>query len=127
MTRPNDQRIWLVAALSVSAFGGWYHNVQEFPDMGLMAPEMVSTIAPAAILAVWWLIRPGRAVWWATLAWIALNLVVGAVLSVLPLPILPFTPAQTAEHYMSHLLYGVTQTPALYGLWITRPLMVPAR
>lgn len=110
----------MVSALAVSAFGGWYHNIREFPDMGLTAPEMVSTLAPAVALVAWWLIRPGLAAWWATLAWISLNLVVGAVLSVLPLPVLPFAPEQTSEHYLSHLLYGITQIPALYSLWLTR-------
>ncbi len=54
---------------------------------------MISAILPAVILAVWWMVRPGRALWWAILVWVvALNLVVGAILSVLPIPILPFSP-----------------------------------
>lgn len=43
---PENRRIWIVLAPAISAFGGWYHNIQEFPGMSLTAPEMVSTVAP---------------------------------------------------------------------------------
>ena len=42
------------------------------------------------------------------LAWALLNLLGGAVLSVLPLPFLPFVPEQSLRHYSFHLLYGLT-------------------
>ncbi|MGH2602738.1 MAG: hypothetical protein ACRDJ9_25560, partial [Dehalococcoidia bacterium] len=42
-----------------------------------------------------------------------LNLIGGAVLSVLPLPFLPFKPEQSLRHFAFHVLYGVTQIPLL--------------
>lgn len=117
---------WLVLALGVSAFGAWYHNVQE--GFATLAPETLAALVPASGLAVWWSLRPGRLLWWATLIWVGpLNLIVGSVLSVLPLAIWAFVPEQTSSHYTAHLLYLLAQLPALYALWVTRPrsLMTP--
>jgi hypothetical protein len=41
------------------------------------------------------------------------QLVGGAVISVLPLPFLPFIPEQTLEHYLSHVFLGITQIPLI--------------
>ena len=59
-----------------------------------------------------WRLRPrfGAAL---LLTWALLNLLGGAVLSVLPLPFLPFVPEQSLRHYSFHLLYGLTQVPLI--------------
>jgi hypothetical protein len=112
-----SRRLLMAAALAVSAFGAWYHNTREFPGMPLTAPEMLSAIVPAVMIAVWWLLRPGRILWWVTVVWVVLlNLGIGAIVTVLPLPFLPFEPEQTLGHYMTHLLYLLAQIPAIYLL-----------
>jgi hypothetical protein len=112
-------RLWVSGGLALSTFGGWYHNIQEFPGMRLWAPEMLMTIVPALGLLVWWWMRPGATLVLVTAVWALLNLIVGAFLTVLPLPVLPFQPEQTAEHYQSHLIYAVTQVPLLVVLaWL---------
>jgi hypothetical protein len=119
-------RLLMVVALGVSTAGAVYHNLLEFPGMSLGAPEMLAAVLPATILAIGWLVRPGRALWWATLVWVvALNLVVGAILTVLPIPILPFSPEQSWDHYAAHILYALAQLPAVYLLAKRRP--VPQR
>jgi len=42
-----------------------------------------------------------------------LQLIGGAILSVLPLPILPFVPEQSPDHYISHAVYGLAQLPLI--------------
>lgn len=112
-------RLWVSAGLVLSAFGGWYHNIQEFPGMHLWAPEMLMTVVPALGLLVWWWMRPGSTLVLVTAVWALLNLIVGAFITVLPLPVLPFQPEQTAEHYQAHLIYAVTQVPLLVVLaWL---------
>ncbi|HEY8735732.1 MAG TPA: hypothetical protein VIO62_01670 [Candidatus Dormibacteraeota bacterium] len=37
----------------------------------------------------------------------------GGVVSVLPLPVLPFIPAQTLSHYTAHAVYAGSQLPLI--------------
>lgn len=106
----------MIVALVVSTVGAVVHNMLEFPGMSLGAPEMLSVLIPAAVLSVWWLVRPNQAVWWTTAVWVALQLLVGAVITVLPLQFLPFAPEQSLGHYASHVAYGLAQLPAIYVL-----------
>ncbi len=39
------------------------------------------------------------------MGWGVLNLVIGGIVSVLPLPILPFVPEQSVTHYGAHVVY----------------------
>lgn len=113
-------RITVIGGLAVSTLGGWYHNAVDFPGMPLYAPEMLATIVPPLVLAVWWWLRPGGWLLITTAAWVLLSLFVGGLLSVLPLPVWPFRPAQTAPHYQAHLFYTVTQVPLLAILvWLS--------
>ena len=80
-----------------------------------VCPWSIETLGPAAFLAACLLLRRlrprlGGAL---LLAWALLNLLGGAVLSVLPLPFLPFVPEQSLRHYSFHLLYGLTQVPLI--------------
>ncbi len=106
-------RLVVIGGLAVSTLGGWYHNAVDFPGMPLYAPEMLATIVPPFVLAVWWWFRPGGWPLIITAGWVLLSLFVGGLLSVLPLPVWPFQPAQTAPHYQAHLFYTVTQVPVL--------------
>lgn len=90
-----------------------------------VCPWSIETLGSAAFLAacllLWrlrtrlggalllaWGRRRSRRGWWALL-----NLLGGAVLSVLPLPFLPFVPEQSLRHYSFHLPYGLTQVPLI--------------
>ena len=112
-------RLWVSVGLVLSTFGGWYHNIEEFPTMPQWAPEMLMTIVPGAVLLGWWWLRPGAALMWVTTVWVLLGLIVGAFLSVFPLQVWPFDPEQTADHYRTHLIYAATQVPTLVVLaWL---------
>ena len=103
----------------LSAFGAWFHNIREgFPTS---SPESLAVLGPASLLVAWWYLKPGWTAWWTTFIWIGvLNLGVGAILSVLPLTVWPFSPEQSLSHYAAHGAYLMTQLPALYALWRVR-------
>lgn len=48
---------------------------------------------------------------WLLLGWALLHLIGGGILSVLPLPVLPYSPEQSLRRYSFHLLYALTQVP----------------
>ena len=112
LRRPRAARI--AAALALSWVGLYLHNLREL-DLPLWRPENSATLFVAAGLAVAWWRWPGRGVGMLLMAWGALHLIAGAVLSVLPLGLFPFEPEQSLSHYASHLLYGLLQLPLLAG------------
>jgi hypothetical protein len=109
---PQDRVAGVTSAAVISLLGLCLHNVADLDDQ---YPWSIETLGPAAFLAaclLLWRLRPrfGAAL---LLAWALLNLLGGAVLSVLPLPFLPFVPEQSLRHYSFHLLYGLTQVPLI--------------
>jgi len=43
--------------------------------------------------------------------------VIGGIVTVLPLPMLPFAPEQSLSHYAAHVLYTVGQLPLVVVAW----------
>jgi len=88
-----------------------FHNQLELP-LTLLAVENMGPLVfdIALFVACWW--RPrSKVVWSAILAWALLNMVVGGLVTVLPLPVLPFVPEQTVGHYAVHAVYTIGQLP----------------
>jgi len=103
----------LVAAGAVAWLGLFAHNQLSLPLAPLSAENLGPLVVYAA-LGTWYVRSRGSVKARAALAgWTILNLVVGGVLTVLPLPILPFVPEQTVAHYVAHLIYSVAQLPLL--------------
>jgi hypothetical protein len=99
------------AALALSALSMLAHNLYELP-LSPIDLENSGPIAFAAILGVAYALRPdSKVVTAAILGWGVLNLVIGGFVTVLPLPILPFTPEQSISHYAAHVVYSVGQIP----------------
>jgi len=68
----------------------------------------------AVLLLGWWRVPDRRVATARALAAIAVvHLVGGALLTVLPLPVLPFEPEQTVAHYVAHASYGIAQLPSI--------------
>ena len=104
-------RLAIGAALTLSAGSMLAHNLYELP-LSPVDPQNAGPILFAAILGLAYAIRPSAsAVAAALLAWGVLNLVIGGIISVLPLPVLPFVPEQSAAHYGAHVVYAVGQVP----------------
>ena len=114
--------VQLVAALTlVSWFGMIVHDRISFPDLSLLAPEVVlPTLVSVALFAAWWA-WPGRLSFGFLLGWTLLHFAVGGLLSVLPWPFLPFVPEQTLQHYIAHAVYAACQVPLLAVLLRLRP------
>jgi thiamine transporter ThiT len=87
------------------------HNLFELPltplDLENSGPLVVDVI-----LALAFALRPGlHNVMLGILAWGLLNLLIGGVVSVLPLAVLPFVPEQSPSHYLVHVVYALGQVP----------------
>jgi hypothetical protein len=101
-----------VLTAAVVAWLGYYlHNVNDLPGQTLVSPETLYPTLVMVVLVTLWAWRPNRPTTWALWTWTALNMFLGGVVSVLPLPVLPFDPAQTAKHYAFHAVYTLTQVP----------------
>jgi multisubunit Na+/H+ antiporter MnhB subunit len=103
----------VAAAVVLGWLGLFLHNRVEFPDLALWRPEYSVATVTWLVLYLAWLLRPVEA-WPRTLlvGWGILCLA-GAILTVLPLPILPFRPEQSLRHYAVHAVYAATQVPVL--------------
>jgi hypothetical protein len=107
----------MAIAVAISALGMGVHTVREFGWAGLWDPAsgMIPVVGVQLLLLLRWWLRPaarrGTAI--ILLATAIFQLVGGAIISVLPLPILPFEPEQSVEHYLSHLFLGVAQLPLI--------------
>ena len=100
------------------------HNLYELPltpiDLENSGPILV-----AALIGVAYAVNPGsKAVAAAALGWGTLNLVIGGIVSVLPLPFLPFVPEQSITHYGAHVVYTLGQVPLVVLSY--RALRAPA-
>jgi hypothetical protein len=113
---PESRWIALVLGTTVVAWSGFIlHNVADLPGQTLAGPESLSpTIVTVALLVMWLVPRTRTAATWALLAWSVLNLVGGGIVSVLPIGLFPFDPAQSLRHYAFHGVYAVTQVPLVW-------------
>lgn len=112
-------QISLPLAVSLSAAGMAFHTIREFTFAGLLSPAsgfLPVAAVQFALLALHVLAPPARKpaaiVLFATAI---LQLIGGAITSILPLPFLPFAPDQSLHHYLSHFIFGLAQLPLLFA------------
>ena len=119
-TIQNRPQPWFMAALVLlSWLGAYIHTTLEL-QLPVWSPENSFPLMVGAVLFLGWWRQPSRRRMWAwlLLIWTAgAHLLVGALLSVIPLPLWPFYPEQSTGHYFSHLIYGVAQLPLIGMLW----------
>lgn len=110
----------LVGALVfLSWLGAYIHTAFELQLPVWRAENSFPALVGLLLFLGWWRQGHRRRLWaMLLLAWTAGgHLFIGAVLSVLPLPLWPFSPEQSVAHYASHLIYAITQLPLLWVLW----------
>jgi hypothetical protein len=106
-------RLLVAAEVVLACLGLMIHNVVEFPHLSLMRPEYAVPILTWLVLYFGWVMLSGHRLPTELLfGWGVLSLA-GAVITVLPLPILPFHPEQSLRHYGVHVIYAATQLPIL--------------
>jgi hypothetical protein len=117
---------WVALTIG-AAVVGWagflVHNLADLPGQTPWSPEsLLPTLVTAALLAPWLVPATRRAAAWALLAWSALHLIGGGILSVLPVGLFPFEPEQSWRHYAFHVVYTVTQVPLVWTCvaWLRR-------
>ena len=107
----------MASSVALSILGMAFHTVREFGFPGLVSPAtgMLPVASVQLFLFVGWLLSPSArsALEIALAASAFFQLLGGAVISVLPLPFLPFQPEQSLGHYLSHLVLGLIQLPLL--------------
>ncbi len=111
--RPRSSFLSMAAVVLLAWAGMVVHNLADLP-ISLFSPEnTLPGLVWLALLLLWGSLPFAR--WPAALllAWGTLNLV-GAILTVLPLSLLPFAPEQSLRHYLFHGLYAATQLPLLH-------------
>jgi hypothetical protein len=113
-----DRPAALVAIFTaLSWLGEYVHNLFELPQLTLLSPEnSIPALISLALFLAWWLTPYRRTAAVLLLTWALLHLTGGAVLSVLPLPFLPFYPEQSLQHYAAHAIYGLAQLPLIFEL-----------
>ena len=120
----------LLAGLMVlSWLGMLVHNQVELPQLALLSPEyLLPTMLSAGLLLGWHLQARHRPLWSKLiLFWTGLHLLFGGILSVLPLPVLPFYPEQSLGHYLAHFFYAACQVPLIWYLGKSALLASPKR
>ena len=123
MTSDNTDNWKLAGLLTLSWLGMAVHNRFELPQLPLYRWEYIfPALVSLALFLGWWRLVQRRHLWtWLILAWSALHFIIGGILSVLPLPLWPFSPEQSAGHYLSHLVYSLAQVPLLKFSWTRLP------
>jgi hypothetical protein len=95
--------VLMIAAVIASAFGLAFHTVREFGWAALWNPAsgmIPVVVVQIALLVAWRRADRQRSLTKALLATGLIQLFGGAIISVLPLPILPYVPDQSVQHYI---------------------------
>jgi hypothetical protein len=114
--RTGSAWIALTIGATVVAWAGFLvHNLADLPGQTPLSPEsLLPTLVTVALLVLWLVPATRTAGAWALLAWSALHLIGGGILSVLPVGLFPFDPEQSWKHYAFHVAYTVTQVPLVW-------------
>ena len=98
---------WLISSTVVAQLIAWCVEWVRRRRHGILVVR-----ACTVLLGIAYALRPdSKAIAAGALGWGVLNLVIGGIVTVLPLPILPFAPEQSLSHYAAHVVYALGQVP----------------
>lgn len=102
---------WIVVSV-ISLIGMAIHQIFEFPDDFRMNVTLIVIMSIILGLIVYQVRKSGKGYF--ILLLFGLIHLIGGGLTVFPLGFLPFVPDQSIGHYISHLIYALTQIPLIY-------------
>ena len=108
----------VAALVFLSWLGAYIHTTIELELPVWRWENSFPALIGLVLFLGWWKQSNRRRLWaWLLLGWtFGAHLLIGAILSVLPIPLWPFYPAQAIGHYVSHVIYGVAQLPLIWVL-----------
>jgi len=110
MRETDRGRLFFMVDAAAFAVGGLaWHNWSEL-RLGFFAWENWAPAAVTTALLLAWIFTGARPVAGAIMG-VQIVHVLAAIVTVLPLPFLPFAPEQDWQHYATHFVYGVLQLP----------------
>ncbi len=92
--------------------GLFIHNTIENVDGSTVLVALVA----ALLFLGWWRLPLERLTTSLLLLLGLVHLVGGAIVSLIPFSFLPFVPAQTITHYLTHFIYGLSQIPLVTAM-----------
>lgn len=103
----------VLAALGILAYlGALAHNVISLPALPIASVENIGPLVVyAALIASYWKWPRSRLVATLLVSWTIVNVLIGGVVTVLPVPFLPFAPEQSLSHYVAHAIYLAAGLP----------------
>ncbi len=106
--------LWVAGAVLVSWLGEFVHNYFELPQLTLFSPENSLVLLVGVLLFLLWWRAPAHTISTILLfGWGLLHLLGGGILSVIPFSFWPYSPEQSLQHYLAHLVYALAQLPLL--------------
>jgi hypothetical protein len=108
---------WVALFVALSWAGEFLHNRYELPQLRSFSPEnSLMALLAIGLFLLWWR-APGSSIPAVLLLVLGiLHLLGGSILTVLPLPFLPFVPEQSLPHYIAHIVYGLLQAPLIVAM-----------
>lgn len=103
----------VLAAFGILAYlGALAHNLISLPGPPPLSVENIGPLVVyAGLIASYWAWPRSRVVAALLVSWTVVNVLVGGVVTVLPVPFLPFAPEQTLSHYLAHAIYIAAGLP----------------
>jgi apolipoprotein N-acyltransferase len=98
----------------LSWLGELIHNRYELPQLAVLSPETsLPAVVSLVLFVAWPLSQFNHGIAALLLLWAAVQLIGGAIVSVIPFGFLPYYPRQTLDHYAVHAVYGLAQIPLI--------------
>lgn len=116
----SNQKSPMIRLLAIAWIGGWVHGIHFSPATLGAGSGVIPWLLLTIVLYLYWRRSAGSTSSLIALFLYGLVTLTGAIVTVLPLSILPFAPEQSVTHYAIHAVYAACQLPLI--VWVLRSL-----